>query len=161
MARPLQDELLIISCLRQNSRQALKELSRQTKIPISTIYEKIKRNNDNLVRKYTAVVDFNKLGFGTRAHIAFKVDAKSKDELAEHLGKSLHINSLYRINNGYDFMVEAVFRHLKELEDFLEHINEHYRIKETKVFHIIDELKKEEFMAIPDHVPMLYPQAEA
>ena len=155
MSRPLKDELAVLSCLRQNSRQALKDLSRKTRIPISTIYEKIKKNSNNLVKKYTTLIDFNKLGYTTRANIAIRVDPKDKDALSEHLQKSFNVNSLYRINNGYDYLVEVVFRHIKEMEDFLEHMDANYKIKEKKVFYIIDEIEKEAFMTAPEHIDML------
>lgn len=152
MTRSYQDELLILSCLRQDSRQALKELSKKTRIPISTIYEKIKKNSNNLVKRYTTLVDFNRLGFSTRATIVLRVDQKFKEEIQEHLKKNFNVNSIYRINNGYDFMIEAIFRHLKELEDFLENLENKYKIKEKKVFYIIDEIQRESFMTVPEHI---------
>jgi len=60
--------------------------------------------------------------------------------------KSHEVNSLYRINNGYDFLLQCVFRNVKDLEDFLESLEQKYKIKSKNVWYVIDALKQETFL---------------
>lgn len=148
-------DLLVLAHLRKNARLALTKISRKTAIPISTIHEKLKQFEDGLIIKHTSLLDFTKLGFNVRANIFFKANKEKRGELKESLLKNPNVNSLYKVNNGYDFMAEVIFRHLREVEEFVEGIEERFRIKAREVFYIIEELKREGFMADPVLIDMM------
>jgi DNA-binding Lrp family transcriptional regulator len=143
-------DLLIIANLRNNARMPLTKLSKNTHIPVSTIFDRLKIND--IIVKHTSLIDFAKLGYKVRAQIAFKVDIEDKETLKEHLMKHGSCNSVLKINNGYDFMIEGVFREIKEMEDFLEELEQKFKILEKTTFYIIEDLKKEAFMSNPDLV---------
>lgn len=139
-------DLAIISSLRRNARETLTSMSRTTRIPVSTLFDRIRQHENNLIKKHTTIIDFAKLGFSTRANIMLKVKKQDRDLLREFLLRNNFINSAYKINNGYDFMVEVIFRNMKELEDFIENLEEKFGIQSKQVYYVIDELKKEEFL---------------
>ncbi|MBM3199331.1 Lrp/AsnC family transcriptional regulator [Candidatus Woesearchaeota archaeon] len=142
-------DLLIISSLRQNAREKLTEMSKRTRIPVSTIFDRIKLHENGLIKKHTALIDFSKLGYNTRANIILKVGKGDREGVKDFLMKHGSINSAFKINNGYDFLIEAVFTNIKEVEDFLEVLDEKFGVKSKQVFYIIDDLKKEEFLSNP------------
>lgn len=142
-------DLLIISSLRQNAREKLTEMSKKTRIPVSTIFDRIKTHEGGVIKKHTALVDFGKLGYNTRANIILKVNKNDREDMKEFLMKHSSINSAFKINNGYDFLIEAVFANIKEVEDFTDLLDEKFSIKSKQVFYIIDDLKKEEFLSNP------------
>ena len=146
-------DLLIITHLRKNARETLTNLSKKTGIPISTIYENLKRNK--VIDKHTCLLDFAKLGFNTRAKILFKVNRDSRDALQEYLAKHQNTNNVYKINNGYDYLVESVFKNIKDVQDFLETVEEKYPIEEKEVYYIIEEVKREEFMSDQETMNLL------
>ena len=148
-------DLQIISNLRANSRQTLTNMSRSTNIPISTIYDRLKANNGGLIERHTCLLDFNKLGFTTRAKVLLRADKSTREDLKQHLKKHKNINSLSKINNNYDFLFEAVFRQIKELEEFLESLEENYKVKSKQVFYIIEDVKRESFLAEPEMLDIL------
>ncbi len=145
-------DLLIISHLRRNAREKLTDMSRKTRIPVSTLFDKIKSHEGGIIQKHTALIDFNKLGYSTVAKIILKVHKKDREELRKYLSLHNSINSAFKINNGFDFLVEGIFRNIKEVENFLEDLDESFNIKSKQVFYIIDELKKEAFMSNPSIV---------
>ena len=144
-----QKDLKIIAHLRKDSRIPLTRLSRKTKIPVSTIFDRLKAKEKDVIIKHTSLLDFNKLGFHTRANIAIRVEREDKDKIKEHLIKHEAINSVCRINNGYDYMIEGIFKQIKDMEEFLDILENKFRILDKKTFFIIEDLMKEEFMADP------------
>ena len=74
-------DLLILSYLRKDARIKLTALSRKIGVPISTIYEKLKRFRANGLVRLIALVDYNRLGLSTRVMIAFKVDRDIRGEV--------------------------------------------------------------------------------
>ncbi len=141
-------DLIVISYLRQNARETLTRLSRKTHIPVSTIYDKLKLHEHELITKYTSLLDFSKLGFNTRANIILKVDRNKRDEVRDYLMKHQNINSVCKINNG-DFMIDVIFKHIKGMEDFIENMEHRFDIKDRQVYYVIDDIKRESFMNDP------------
>ena len=144
-----QKDLKIIAHLRQNSRMPLTKMSRRTQIPVSTIFDRIKLCKNNIIIKHTSLLNFNKLGYNTRANITLKVDREDKEALKEFLIKNQSVNSVYKINNGFDFMIEGVFKQIKDMEDFLDDLEDRFKIVDKKSFFIIEDLKREAFMSNP------------
>ncbi len=148
-------DLIILCNLRRNARETLTKISKKTNIPVSTIFEKLKAyRNEGLVR-YTTIINFNKLGFDIKANVMIRVPKEKRKETKEYLIKHQNINSVLKINNGFDFLFECIFTSIKELEDFLEMLEERFNIEEKQVYYVVEEIKKEEFMSHPETLGLL------
>ncbi len=141
-----QKDILLLTNLRQNARETLTKLSKKTNIPISTIYDKLKLYNGDIIKKHTSIIDFAKLGYNARVNIMLRVNKDERDEIREYLARKDCVNSVFKINNGFDFLIEGVFKNIKEVEDFVETVEDKYKIKKKEVFYIVDEIKREGFM---------------
>jgi Lrp/AsnC family transcriptional regulator, leucine-responsive regulatory protein len=151
-------DLKILVQLRKNSRAQLTDISKSTGIPISTIYDRLKNKDSNLISSNVSLINFDMLGFNTRAKICVKCPKNSKREVLEFLMKSPWINSLYKINNGYDYMIEVVCRNVKEIEEFIEILDEKYSIKSRQIFYIIEDIIREKFFSDELYMELLRPQ---
>ncbi|MEK6917297.1 MAG: Lrp/AsnC family transcriptional regulator [Nanoarchaeota archaeon] len=145
----------IISHLRKDARMPLTNMSRQTNIPVSTIFDRIKANEDNIIIRHTTLINFNKLGYNTRAHVLVKLDRDFKTNAGDFLSKHPNVNSVFRINNGFDYMFEAVFTNIKDLESFIDTIDQKFKIENKETYYIVEDIKKEAFMSEPDLVNLM------
>ena len=141
-------DLIILSKFRKDGRKSLTKISRETNIPVSTLFDKLKKFEGNIIKKHTALLDFQKLGFDLRVNMIIKVDKEDKDKLQEFLIKNERINSVFKINNG-DFLIEGIFVNMKDMQSFTE-LLERFKIEKRDEFYILDDLKKEGFMADAD-----------
>ena len=148
-------EMLILANLRKNSRETLTKISKQTSIPVSTIYDKLKIYETSFIKKHTSILDFSKLGYHTRATMLIKVANNYREKLREHLLLDKSLNTVYRINNGYDFMLEGIFKELREVDLFLDKLEKDYGVTEKYVYYIIDEVKKEDFLSSPEYLKII------
>ncbi|MFH1181348.1 MAG: Lrp/AsnC family transcriptional regulator [Candidatus Woesearchaeota archaeon] len=148
-------DLLIMSMLRQDARMSLTMMSRKANMPISTIYDKLKVHEGSTIKRHTALVDFAKLGFNARANVTLKVDRADREELIKYLFKIPNVNSVYKISGGYDFMLDVVFRDIREMEDFFEMVESKFKIKDKQVYFVIDDLRREAFLSEPGMLDML------
>jgi len=148
-------DLVVVSHLRQNSRETLTRLSKKTNMPISTLHDKMKSGCSDVISRNVALMDFSKVGFHCRAYITMRVNKKQRDDIRDFLEKQDMVNTLLRINNGYDFLVEGVFRNINEMEMFIERLDEKFDIKEKKVYHVINNIKQETFMSTPEAIDLL------
>ena len=141
-------ELIILSHFRQNGRKSLTKISRETGIPISTLFEKLKQLQHNVILKPTALLNFNKIGFNVMVKILLKANKDKKIELCDYLVNNLNVNSIVSLSNGYDFFIETIFRNLKEFKCFTDRL-EDFDIVEKEDFFVIEDLKRESFLSIP------------
>lgn len=152
--RVTKKDLIVISNLRTNARETLTNLSKKVKMPVSTIYDRLKMHEGELIKRHTSLIDFTKLGYYARAHIVLKVNKEERERVKEYLKKSLCVNNVYKINNNYDFLIEGVFRNVKELEDFVDELEEKFAVSDKQVYYVIEDIKTESFLSDPSMVDM-------
>ena len=140
-------DLLILSCLRKNGRVSLTKLAKFTSMPISTIYDRIKKIG--AIRRYTSLLDFSQLGYELNVTVMIRVRKDQKKILREYALNSHSVNSAYIIDNNYDLVMECFFKNLQEMYHFVDSIDEKFKQNKKEVFYIIEHLKKEEFLSDP------------
>jgi len=157
MKRERTDEhMILLSHLRKNARQTLTNLSRATSIPVSTIFDRIKHYVESgWIVKYTALIDFQHFGYSTRAKMAFKIKKENKEDVRSFIEKHKQINGAFRVNNGFDFLIEGVFKNMKDLEEFLENFENKFNVQKREVFYIIEDIKRESFLSSPDYLKLI------
>ena len=144
----MKHNLRVLSHLRQDARIQLTTMSKLTGVPVSTLFDWLKAGQ-GVITKHTCLLDFTKLGFHTRVNMSLKVEQAHKDIVREYLLKHPSINSLYRINSGFDFMAEGIFMHIKDAEDFFEELETKFQILEKKTCFIVEDIKREGFLSDP------------
>ena len=143
------NELILLSHLRKNARETLTKISKETKMPVSTIFDKIKKYDNEFIKKSTVLLNFSKLGYNTRVTMMLRVSKEQRESLKEFLVTENRVNSVYRINNNFDFLLEGIFISMQEFQEFVESLEEKFNIQEKQAFYILDDIKKEEFMSNP------------
>ncbi|MBT4805032.1 Lrp/AsnC family transcriptional regulator [Candidatus Woesearchaeota archaeon] len=137
--------LQLLTHLRENSREKLTTISKKTNIPISTLFDLLKELQGNLITKSTVLLDFSKLGYYARAKVFLKVSNENKEKLKNHLELNPNVNTVFKINNNWNFLIETVHKNIKELDCFMENLHNKFMIENQQIHYLIDELKKEGF----------------
>ena len=127
-------DLLILSCLRKNARETLTNMSKETMIPISTLYERIKCNG--IIKKYTSILDFSKLGFELCVNIMIKVRKSQRKLLRDYVMKCYNVSSAYVIDNHFDLVMECFFRNTRELYHFLDNLDDNFKQNKKEIFYV-------------------------
>jgi DNA-binding Lrp family transcriptional regulator len=136
-------DLKILQHIRRNARENLTTISRKTGIPVSTIFDRLRSHERDFVIKFTALLNFAKIGYPVRATILLKIAPESRNAAKNYLIEHGSVNNIFRINNGFDFSAECVFESIREVEEFVEEVETQFKIVERKVFHIIDDIVRE------------------
>jgi Lrp/AsnC family transcriptional regulator for asnA, asnC and gidA len=140
-------DLLILAALREDARMSFADMSKKTEIPSSTLFDRVRFLESRVIKRHVSLIDFEKLGFGTIVKMAVKVDRKDRESLGDFLLSTRNVNSVYRIDNEFDFFFEGIFRNMNELRRFREDLREKFKLEAESVFYIIEELKREDFLS--------------
>lgn len=138
-------EKRILRQLRTNSRQSLKEIAKKVKMPISTVADKLRNKVKNCLIHTTALVDFDRMGYVIRTYFIISIKLENQSKLSSYLIDHNKINNLFKINNGYNFMFEAIFKSLNEQEEFIQDLESNFEIKKMETFYILKDIKRESF----------------
>jgi len=126
-----------------------------THIPVSTIFDKLKYYEKNeLIKKHTTILDFRKLGYELKIQVLITAKRDNRDELQKFLISYPRVNTIYRINNGYDFLIEAYFKNMQELDEFMQKLDI-YEPAEKKEFFVMEDIKREEFLTNKKNIGIL------
>jgi DNA-binding Lrp family transcriptional regulator len=140
-------EKALLTHLRYNARETLTSISRKTRIPISTLYDKLKAYETTTILKHATLIDFAKLGYNCRANIFLRTGRDVRERLCKYLKSHPSINNLFKVNNGFDFLAEGVFESVRQMEDFLEELEQEFLLEDKKAHYIIEDIKREGFLA--------------
>lgn len=77
------------------------------------------------------------------------IEREERETMAAYLTKHPNVNTLCRITNGYDFIFECIFKNIKELETFIETIENKFHLKSKQIHYVVDDLKREGFLTDP------------
>ncbi|MBW2983959.1 Lrp/AsnC family transcriptional regulator [Candidatus Woesearchaeota archaeon] len=140
-------DMEILSHLRNNARKKVTEISKKVKMPVTTIYDRLKTHDKKgIVKKHVALLDFSKLGYHATALVALKVANEKKKELQDYLSKHKNVNSLYRVNFDHDFLAEVIFEDVSKLQEFVDLLGFKFGVENPRIFNIINEIHKEKFL---------------
>lgn len=143
-----------MSCLRANARESLTKMSRRTGIPVSTIYERLKQFEKARIRKHTCLIDFPSIGYDLRIAVLVSCKPDKKQDVKSFVSKSHHVNNVLRVNNGFDYLVEAVFQNMAQVQSFLDKLDT-VGVRIRKELYVLDEIVREGFLASKEHLDLL------
>lgn len=152
-------DIQLIALLRKNCRTSLTALSKKVKVAHTTIFDRLRSKKYSFITRKTILLDFAKLDFFAHAFVLLAVNNKDKEALLNCLRKSMNVNSLFKINNGWDVLIECVFNDMPELEKFLEHLDAKFRINQKQVHYVIEVINRESMLTDPIMAPFLFKQS--
>jgi DNA-binding Lrp family transcriptional regulator len=145
----IEKEKVVLSYLRKNARKSVAGIASESGITSASVMSIQKRLENSIIKKYVSLLDFQKLGYNVSINIALKLGGTiaDKDRLVSFLQSHRNVNSIFRVGADYDYYAETIFSDIKGLYDFLDELSA-FNIQKLDEHHIIEELKKEEFLSV-------------
>jgi DNA-binding Lrp family transcriptional regulator len=133
----------------RDSRQSIREVARKVGVSSGTVASRLKDMQDaGVVRRYSAVLDYEKLGFELTAITEIIVSDGKMIEVGEAIAKLSQATGVYNVTGDADIMIVGKFRTRKELSDFTKMILTIPHVLRTKT-HLVLNTMKEDFSSIP------------
>ena len=108
----------IISILKENSRQSVREISSKTKIRPSTVHQRIQKLiEEGVIEKFTIKLN-NKLA-GEDFIVFMLVKGTTSDYIDAKTLNSPHVKEIFGITGEYDLLIKLKFRNVEEFHEFI------------------------------------------
>jgi DNA-binding Lrp family transcriptional regulator len=148
-------DLFLLEELQENCRRSLKDISKEVKMPMSTVHEKIKRfEKAGLIRGYRTLLDEKKLGFDITAFIMVSTKNVSGDKdfqrkIADKVASLPHVLETHTMQGDWDLIIKVKFRNIHELGKFVdERVRTIAGIDKTLTAVSMDEVKEDTILKL-------------
>lgn len=133
----------IIDCLIDNSRQSFREISKKLGVSTVTVMKRARRlEKEKVLGGYTALVDYEKLGYDIDVMINIKVAHGKFSEVYPQLKKYDNVTAIYDVTGDFDAAIVAKFRNRKQLDAFLKKLQLLPHVERTHTVFVLNVLEK-------------------
>lgn len=141
----------IIECLREHGRWSVEKIAKQTRIPITTVYHRMKRlEKEGVIQRYSVEVDYTKIGMPLAAYVLVTVDYKALKEISltqYDLTKKLlgekEVESASMVTGGTDIILKMRVADVNELNKFITvKLRNFDGIERTQTMLVLNEVEK-------------------
>jgi len=139
----------IINSLNINGRKSLRTISKELKVSLSTISNRLKRmENERIIQGYIPVINPEKIGLDLTALINLKITHGKLIETQKKISKDKHITAMYDITGDWDSLVIAHFKDRKDLNNFIKKVLSMEHVERTNTQVALNIVKDEKRLLI-------------
>ena len=106
---------ILLNELKKDSKRSVQDLSKATKIPSTTVYNRIKAlEEEGIIKQYTIKLDNKKVG---KVQAFFEVSLNPSVNVSEFL-KKIKADEVYSVAGDYQFLIKSTFNDLGGVYSF-------------------------------------------
>ena len=134
----------IIRALEENARLSLRKVAKKTGVSVATVMHRLKiLERERIIRKYSAILDYDKLGYSLQAIIDVIVSKGMLFEVERKIASHPNVAAVYDITGHFDVMVIAYFKSRRGLDEFIKKIQTYDFVEKTETRIILNTIKDE------------------
>jgi DNA-binding Lrp family transcriptional regulator len=137
----------LLSELRKDARASVPLLAEKLGIAQSTAYDRIRRM-ESFITKYTALIDFRKLGYGSHSYFVLRAQPDDRKLYCDILSSHPNVNNLFWISSQ-DLLGEALFKSPLDEDLFYSELASDRKTLVTR-FPVIDQVTREKLLTSDD-----------
>ncbi|MFC7047088.1 HTH-type transcriptional regulator Lrp [Halobacteriaceae archaeon GCM10025711] len=100
----------LINALLGDGRASLRSLAEQLDVSVTTVSNHLKDLEEaGIIRGYTPVIDYDKIGYDVTAVIQLKVEGQALPDITERLKEHKQMTSVYEVTGDYDIIAIGKF----------------------------------------------------
>ena len=141
-------DVKILKMLLSDARLSSRKIARKTGVSVGTVLSRMKKmEQERIIKEYSAVVDYEKLGYDLTAVIEITVSKGKLSEMAKEVAKVPNVCCVYNVTGLTDALVIAKFRKREELSSFTKYLLTLPSVERTNT-HVVLTTMKEDFRVI-------------
>ncbi len=111
---------------------------------MSAVSERIRKlEQSGLIKGYTAIIDEQAAGYGTKAIISIRLEnAKYNDSFSQMMNEHPNVAECYYITGGYDYIARVATGSVAELTRVLNDIKDMPGVSYTHTYVVLEDVKQ-------------------
>ncbi|AXV37297.1 MAG: transcriptional regulator [Methanobacterium sp. BRmetb2] len=112
-------DLAIIRSLIKNSRITILQMSKEIDVPDATISNRLKKLEDTIIKRYTMIPNWQKLGMEITSIIIIQTESEKHESVKEMLSKLQEVSEVYSVSGEYDILIKVWVKNIDELNQLI------------------------------------------
>jgi DNA-binding Lrp family transcriptional regulator len=109
----------ILRSLIKNSRITLSQMSKEIDVPDATISNRLKKLENDVIKRYTVILDWEKIGLDITTIIIIQTESEKHESVKEELSKLKEVSEVYSVSGEYDILIKVWVRDIEELNQLM------------------------------------------
>jgi Lrp/AsnC family transcriptional regulator for asnA, asnC and gidA len=109
----------ILRSLIKNSRISLSQMSKEIDVPDATISNRLKKLENDVIKRYTVILDWQKIGLDITTIIIIQTESEKHQSVKEELSKLEEVSEVYSVSGEYDILIKVWVRNIEELNKLM------------------------------------------
>ena len=144
-------DIKIISLLQKNARLSYREIARELNVAVGTVYNRIKRlEEEGVIKGYAPILDYERLGFGLTALIGIKAQGRKITEIERKISEKKRAMMVYDITGEFDIFVIAKFKDRADMNSFVKWLLSLDGVEKTNTSVAMQVVKEEPRLPLED-----------
>ncbi|GAB4315108.1 MAG: Lrp/AsnC family transcriptional regulator [Methanobacteriaceae archaeon] len=112
-------DLAIIRSLMKNSRITISQMSKEIDVPDATISNRLKKLEDYIIKRYTMIPNWEKLGMEITSIIIIQTESEKHETVKEMLSKLREVSEVYSVSGEYDLLIKVWVKSINQLNNLI------------------------------------------
>jgi DNA-binding Lrp family transcriptional regulator len=112
-------DMNILRSLIKNSRITLSQMSKEIDAPDATISNRLKKLENDVIKRYTVILDWEKIGLDITTIIIIQTESEKHESVKEELSKLKEVSEVYSVSGEYDILIKVWVRDIEELNQLM------------------------------------------
>ena len=109
----------ILRSLIKNSRITISQMSKEIDVPDATISNRLKKLEADVIKRYTMIPDWQKIGLNITAIIIIQTESEKHESVKEELSKLEEVSEVYSVSGEYDILIKVWVPGIGELNKLI------------------------------------------
>ncbi len=137
-------DVQVLTEVLRDSRQSYREIARRIGVSPGTVVSRVRDMEEKkIISKYTAQVDFEKLGYDLTVVTEITISSGMVFEAGIDITNMRESCAIYNVTGDSDVMVIAKFRNREELSNFTKALLKIPNVERTKTHLVLNTLKED------------------
>lgn len=112
-------DLAILRSLIKNSRITISQMSKEIDIPDATISNRLKKLEKSVIKRYTLIPDWQKIGLEITSIIIIQTESEKHELVKEELSRLKKVSEVYSVSGEYDILIKVWVKSIEDLNQLI------------------------------------------
>ena len=108
-------DLAILRSLIKNSRITISQMSKEIDIPDATISNRLKKLEKSVIKRYTLIPDWQKIGLEITSIIIIQTESEKHELVKVELSRLKEVSEVYSVSGEYDILIKVWVKSIEDL----------------------------------------------
>jgi DNA-binding Lrp family transcriptional regulator len=94
-------------------------MSKEIDVPDATISNRLKKLENDVIKRYTVILDWQKIGLDITTIIIIQTESEKHQSVKEELSKLEEVSEVYSVSGEYDILIKVWVRNIEELNKLM------------------------------------------